>query len=138
MNRPTEVTLADETTRPITTTYDNGWGCPYCGTGVLDGAPGCPNPACVARPGLSVQEVRDQLARWEAADQARAHEARRAEIDRAAVETSRRKREERWAVLVTQAAKQGACLTCLAKSSWQYGTPRFVRHRTADFHTKDR
>jgi hypothetical protein len=136
VTRPTKVVLADGTTRPVTTVYDNGWDCPFCGTGVRDDEAGCPNPACVARPGLSVAEVRDQLARWETADRARTDRARDVEIGRQMAAAAVRAREARWTELSAQATAQGACLACLVKSPWQYGTPRFVRHRTAGYHDR--
>jgi hypothetical protein len=95
---------------------------------------GCPSPACV------VNMTPERLAGHRAREEARAAQRRQDESLREWNENQQRKRErerdELWERLAAEAAGKNACLTCLRKSSWSSGRPRFVRHRTPDYHSQ--
>lgn len=134
MSRPTEVTLVTGDSRPVTKTYDNGYDCPWCFYPVEDDAPGCRNPACVASPHTSEEYVRATLARLAEEGARRAEQQASIEWSRQYVAEERAAREAQWAEVLTEAEIRGACPECLRGSSWQCGRPRYVRHRTTDYH----
>ncbi len=150
------VTLVTGASRPVERTWPAGdYECPWCNSPVFsregwESAPErgeypgyeqeafdlslCPNPACPANPRATVASVEATLERWRVArEERKAHERRMAAMDR------RRQEEDvelgrRWTEVHEEAKRRGACVTCLLRSSWQWGDPRYVVHRTADFH----
>lgn len=134
MSRPTEVTLVTGDSRPVVKTYDNGYDCPWCYYPVADDSPGCRSPACVAGPHASEEYVRATLARLAEEDARRAEQQARIERSRQYVAEERAAREAQWAEVLTEGELRGACPDCLRRSSWQAGRPRYVRHRTTDYH----
>lgn len=134
MSRPTEVTLVTGDSRPVTKTYDNGYDCPWCFYPVADDSPGCRNPGCVAGPYTSAEYVRATLARQAEESARRAEQQARTERSRQYVADERAAREAQWVEVQAEADLRGACLECLRRSSWVAGRPRYVRHRTPDYH----
>ncbi len=134
------VTLATGNTRPIAAVWPDGsYTCPWCGAPVFPSDPAwatrqCPNPACLAYPTWSADAVRAELDRRAA--QQREEEDRQARAAWGLKQAERRRQQEadEWAALAEQARKRGACLLCLRHSPWWGGRPKFVRHRTADYH----
>ncbi len=133
--RPAEVVLATGDRRPVTKHYSNGYGCPWCDTGVPDGTSCCPNPGCPANAEhWTDAEVHAQVALWRAAEALRAEAKRSAEFSRQYAEEARAEREALWSEATAEATRRGSCPECLRRSGWQFGQPRYVKHRTADFH----
>lgn len=136
---PAAVAVADGETRQVTKTWPDGsYACPFCESPVVAGAArtdwdqGCPNPAC------RVNMAAEQLAgaRQRDAEQQADDDRRRRiseSIARATAE-DRQREAELWAEVSAEAEKRGACLECLRKSYWRSGQPKFVRHRTANYH----
>ncbi len=134
MTRPAEVTLVTGDSRPVVKHYDDGYDCPWCFSPVSDDAPGCRNPACVAGPYASEGYVRRVLAERLEAEARRAEDRARAERSRQYVAEERASRESLWAEVHAEAERRSSCPECLRRSPWLAGRPRYVRHRTTDYH----
>jgi hypothetical protein len=132
--RPADVVLATGERRPVMKHFSNGYGCPWCECGIPDGEAGCPNPGCPANPRWTEDEVRTQVERWRAEAVRRADAERAAEFSRRYAEEERAERERLWIEVADEAARRGSCPECLRQSAWQFGRPRYVKHRSADFH----
>ena len=80
----------------------------------------------------------DQLADSRRREEAEAARRREAEsiskftADQAA--EGRQPEAELWIAAEAEAVKRGACIQCLRKSGWRSGRPKFVRHRSEDYH----
>ncbi len=138
------VTLATGDARPIAAVYPDGaYTCPWCGAAVLPtdtawATRQCLNPACLAYPAWSADAVRAELDRRET--QRQEEEARRARVAWSLEQAEQRRQQEadQWAAYAEQARKRGACLLCLRRSPWWGDRPKFVRHRSPDYHDTHR
>jgi hypothetical protein len=135
------LTTADGESRQTVPDEHGVWCCPFCGYATLPAdeypwAGPCANPVCIIGGRGSAQQVaqiRAELA-------ARAAEADQVEtIARQVAEARQRdaeKRQSMWQKVSARAEREGACLTCLHYSDWQYGRPKYTRHRRPDFHER--
>lgn len=145
------VTIAIGQSRPVARAYPDGtYECPWCHNPVFSqegwgeapergdypryereayDANLCPNPACPANPLATAEGAQAILARWQAAADERAAQERRAASFRQAADEAEQRRVDRWREVRREAEERGACMTCLRKSPWEFGTPRYVRHR---------
>jgi hypothetical protein len=136
------VTLPTGDSRPIESVDTQGaFMCPWCGGPVFPkdkawATRQCANPACLAYPGLSTDYVRAEQARREQRRQEEEDRRRSNEAMRAYFERDKREEAERWAEVRAEAEKRGACVACLYRSQWRYGTPKYVKHRTLDYHAE--
>jgi hypothetical protein len=101
---------------------DGSYNCPFCWAAVRPADGGCPNPACVARPGFPAETAREWLAKEEAK---REEDARRAWQEQHAKDRATEREQKRQEAIV-EANQRGACLRCLFD---RYGRVKFVKHR---------
>lgn len=130
--------LATGDSRPIEHWFGDGahFSCPWCGTGQAADEDVCPNPMCVASRWADEEYAQASLAGQAAEDERRRQAQRLSEsIDRSR-EARESARRAAWEAVATEAAERGACLICLRKSPWESDHPRFVRHRSPDFHDR--
>jgi hypothetical protein len=95
-------------------------------------AKACGNPACLTNLNASQLAVTRQRIAGRQAD------AERRERQQQAWQQERAERQQReaelWAEAAAEAKRRGACIQCLRKSGWRSGRPKYVRHRSEDYH----
>jgi hypothetical protein len=71
------------------------------------------------------QRVAEQEKRAKEAEEREASHKRHMEY----LKRDQEARAEKWRIVAAEADERGACRACLRKSNWEYGTPKFVKHR---------
>lgn len=129
------VVLATGDERTAGYVFDDGAiNCPWCGGAWSADDETCPNPACLASRWADEPFVRETFASWDAERQRREENGRILAFAQRQREAEQTSETRAWPAARVEAETRGACLTCLRKSSWRSGRPRYVRHRWADFH----
>lgn len=132
---PAEMTLATGQARPVVRVWPDGsFNCPWCAAACPPGTEHCPNPACWANEQATAERIVAEQEQQAARREAAAAEATRREALRVKQEAQRAAERQAWAAVAAEAAARDACLTCLVRSPWRSGAPRYVRHQRADFH----
>lgn len=129
------VTLVTGDSLPITLTFDGGAiRCPWCWTSWAAADETCPNPACVASKWADEAYVHETLAARAAEQTERDARERSRQLD--AQDHKRRQADaaERYAAVMAEADRHGACRTCASRTLRKGQEPRYVKHRRADFH----